>query len=77
MQVPEGFTLLIKADPRNALGSIIQVATSAGDCINVNNSWPLIPNEFITWSVKDASAIWFSCSATGNYLLFTVEKVRR
>jgi len=76
MAVPDGMQLLIKAHPLNAVASVIQVATSASECVNANSSWPLILNEPVAFAVKNARDIFVSTNAAGSMVIFSAEERR-
>ena len=73
MTIPDGFNLVIKAAPTNAIGAYIFVGETAAACLNINSSWPLVPNETISYAVKNANKIYVSGSV-GDAVLFTAEK---
>jgi len=75
MPVPDGMALLLKGFPRN--NQIVFVAKSASAATNINQAYPLIPNENVRYYVKNASAIYFAgitgFSAVNDILTITVE----
>ena len=73
--IPDGFVLVIKAAPTNAVGNFVFIAPSAGESVNINQSWPLVPNEWVSFGIKNAESIWFSGSSAGDFVLFTVERL--
>jgi hypothetical protein len=74
MLVPDGFALVIKSSPDNALGGRIYVAGNGADCINPNSAWPLVQNEAVAYYIQDARNLWVSSDTALNWVLFTVEK---
>jgi hypothetical protein len=74
MEVPDGMFLAIKSSPLNAVGSIIFVARSRADCLNVNSSWHLALNESISYQVKNASTFYVSSNLAGSLALFSAEQ---
>lgn len=79
MPVPDGFQLMIKSHPANPAASFIYVAESQSLALDANGQWPLIPNEFVTYGVQNASSIWVSgfvapFPAGGLFVVFTCEK---
>lgn len=72
--IPDGMELVIKASPLNAVGSLIYVARSQADAGNVNASWPLMPNEPISYKVKDANIFWIGSNVIGSIAFYTVEQ---
>jgi len=74
MAVPEGMMLSVKSYPTNAVGSIIQVASSISEATNINSSWPLIPNEAMTWQVQNADQIYVSATVAGSIVIFGAER---
>jgi len=73
-EVPSGMNLVIKSYPLNAPGSLIQIATSAAECLNPNSSYPLIPNEAIAYSVQNAKEFYVSTNVAGSIAVFTAER---
>lgn len=74
MVIPDGMSLAIKASPLNAVGSLIFVARTPAECLNPNSAWPLIPNESITYQVKNADAYQVSTNIAGSIAVFTAEQ---
>ena len=74
MEIPDGMALAIKAWPLNAVGSLIFVARTPAEATNVNSSWPLIPNESITYHVKNANRFHVSSNVAGSIAIFTAEQ---
>jgi hypothetical protein len=75
MTVPDGFAVVIKADPNNAAGGFIRIGDSSGGATNPNSSWPLVPNESISYYIQDPWNLWYSGTNAGDAAIFTVEKV--
>lgn len=76
MVIPDGMHLLVKAHPFNAAASLIQVATSASECLNVNSSWPLALNEPIAFAIENAQDIFISTNIAGSQAIFVAEERR-
>ena len=74
VEIPDGMALAIKSSPLNAVGSLIFVARTPAECINPNTAWPLIPNEAITYFVKNAKTIYISSNVAGSIAIFTTEQ---
>jgi len=74
MEIPDGMSLAIKSSPLNAALSLIFVARTPAECTNPNSAWPLIPNEAITYQVKNAKAIYVSTNVAGSIAIFTAEQ---
>ena len=74
MEIPDGMSLAIKAWPLNAAASLIFVARTPAECTNPNSAWPLIPNEAITYLVKNAKAFYVSTNIAGSIAIFTAEQ---
>lgn len=72
--IPDGMSLAIKSSPLNAVGSLIFVAKTPAECTNPNSAWPLIPNESITYQVKNANAYHVSTNIAGSIAIFTAEQ---
>lgn len=76
MVIPSGMHLLVKAHPFNAAASLIQVATSASECLNVNSSWPLVLNEPVAFAIENAQDIFISTNIAGSQAIFVAEERR-
>ena len=74
MLIPDGMSLVIKASPLNAVGSLIFVAKSPAESTNPNSAWPLVPNEPIAYQVKNADAFHVSTNVANSVALFTAEQ---
>ena len=74
--IPDGFEIAIKSWPANPVGAYINVGKSRADVLNQNESWPLIPNESITYKIKNASEIWVASTAATTWVCWTVEQKR-
>ena len=75
LEVPEGLQLVVKSHPLNPAASIIQVGSTAAECLNVNSSWPLIANESVGLQVKNANSIYVSSNLANCVVIFLAEKV--
>lgn len=74
MVIPSGMLLMIKAWPFNAVGSLVFVATSSAECVNLNSSWPLLRNEPVAYAVENANAFFVSSNVAGSIVIFSVER---
>ena len=74
MEVPDGMALAIKSSPVNAAASLIYVARTPAECTNPNSSWPLVPNEAITYFVKNTNTFYVSTNIAGSIAIFTAEQ---
>jgi hypothetical protein len=76
MLVPDGFTLSIKAYPTNPAMSLVRIGDTAVTCRSMEQSWPLIPNESISYRVKNAGMLYASATANLCFVVLTVERDR-
>ena len=76
MVIPSGMQLLVKAHPFNAAASLIQVATSAAECLNVNSAYPLVLNEPVAFAIENAQDIFVSTNIAGSQVIFVTEERR-
>ena len=72
--IPSGMALVIKAWALNP--GWLQVGASMGECVNVNQSFPLLPNEVLTYQVENADQIYIAATAAGCFACLTVEQRR-
>lgn len=72
--IPDDFQLLIKGWPTNA--GLIWVGGAQLECININQVWPILPNEQVGYKVSNANAIWVSAVVAGDIVVCTVEQRR-
>jgi len=72
IRVPSGMSLIIKAWTLNP--GILQVGASLAECSNVNQSFPLLPNEIVAYQVQNANQIYIAANAAGCTVCLTVEK---
>jgi len=79
--VPDGFMLQLKGWPTN-LGTIY-IGNAQGTVTNINQVWPLIPNEAVGYGVKNARELYVAgiappagASIVGDWLGITVEQRR-
>lgn len=75
--VPSGMVLIIKAWALNPAGSWLQVGGTLGECVNVNQSFPLLPSEVVGYQVQNANQIWIAATAAPSFASLTVEQRRR
>lgn len=76
MVVPDGMSLIVKAHFLNAAASVIQVATSAAECLNPNSSYSLVPNEPVAFQLENSQAIFISTNIAGSQAIFVAEERR-
>lgn len=76
MAIPDGMSLAVKGHPLNVAASLVMVASSAADCININSSWPLAPNEAIAFAIENAEDIYVSTNVAGSRVIFVAEERR-
>ena len=74
MTIPSGISLVIKANPINAVGSLIYVATTAAESTNPNSSYPLVPNESVGYALQNAEDIYVSSNIAGSIAIFSAEQ---
>jgi hypothetical protein len=72
--IPSGMTLAIKAWTLNP--GWLQVGATRAECTNVNQSFPLLPNEVVTYQVENADKIYIGATAAGCFACLTVEQKR-
>jgi len=74
MTIPSGMSVVIKASPLNAVGSLIYVATTAAESTNPNSSWPLVPNESVGYALQNAEEVYVSSNIAGSIAIFSAEQ---
>lgn len=72
--VPSGMSLVIKAWSLNP--GWLQVGATQAECMNVNQSFPLLPNEVVGYQVENADRIYIAATAAGCFACLTVEQRR-
>jgi hypothetical protein len=78
--IPSGMTLVIKAYALNP--AWLWVGASLGEVANVNQAFPLLPNEVVTYQVENANQIYISAmtpagvATAGCFACLTVEQRR-
>lgn len=77
MEIPEGMVLNIKAWPLNGAGNLVYIGYSQGQSTNLNDVWPLIPNEAIQYQIKNANVLWASGAIANLFVCLTCEKRKR
>jgi hypothetical protein len=73
LSIPDGMALVIKAAPYNNAAGYIRVGQTAAECLNINSSFPLVPNESISLYIVNANKLYFSGTVTGDFVYFLVE----
>ena len=71
--VDDDFVLFLKADPANPVGSIVRIASTRADAQSTA-SYPLVPNEFRTIKIRNASQLWVSASNVPAWVLVSTER---
>lgn len=74
IKVPDDMDIVVKADPGNAVGSIVRVAENEANAIDPVNSYPLIPNEFRAVRIQDASKLWVSATVLPAAVIVSAEQ---
>ncbi len=69
--VPDDMEIQLKGWPAN--GGVIYLASSDPEAKNINSIWPLLPNEPAGYRVKNLNSIYFSGTAVGDWVCWTVE----
>lgn len=72
MIVPDNFEVLIKAYPANNPASLIFVVTNPAP--NINNAHPLVPNEPVSYKIKDTGKIYLFTNIAGSQATVSVEQ---
>lgn len=70
--VPSGMALVIKAWPLNP--GWLQVGFSLAECTNVNQSYPLLPNESVGYFIQNADEVYIAATVAGCFACLTVEQ---
>lgn len=70
--VPDGFSVLVKAWPGNAVGAFIFVITNPAP--NQSMAYPLVFNEAVRLSIKDTGKIHLFTNVAGSQATVTVEQ---
>lgn len=72
---PEGFDTVVKADPNNPVGSFVYVGYDAASANNINQSYPLVPNEAVSYGISNMKILWFVPSQANLWIILSCEKV--
>jgi hypothetical protein len=72
IEIPDGFALQIKGWPTN--GGIVYIAQSDSAARNINQVWPILPNEAVGYFIKNAKALYVSGTVIGDSCVVTVEQ---
>lgn len=72
--IPSGMALVIKAWALNP--GWLQVGASRAECVNVNQSFPLLPSEVLTYQVENADQIYIAGTVAACFACLTVEQKR-
>jgi hypothetical protein len=74
LSVMDDFSLMLKADPTNPVNSVVRVASTRADAQGANGSYPLVPNEFRTFKIRNASQLYVSASAVPAWVIVSTER---
>ena len=69
--IPSGMSLVIKAWALNP--GWLQVGASIAASTNVNQSFPMLPNEIVGYQIQNANQIWVAGTVPGCFACLTVE----
>jgi len=72
--VPSGMSLVIKAWALNP--GWLQVGNTLAECVNINQSFPLLPNEIVGYQIKNAEDKCIAATVAGCFACLTVEQYR-
>jgi hypothetical protein len=72
--IPSGMSLVIKAWALNP--GWLQVGASPAGCTNINQSFPLIPNEIVGYQIQNAEELYIAGTVAGCFACLTVEQRR-
>jgi len=72
--IPSGMSIVLKAWPLNP--GWLQVGASIAECSNVNQSFPLLPSEIVTYQVQNADEVYVAGTVAGCFVTITVEQRR-
>ena len=72
--IPSGLAMVLKAWALNP--GWLQIGASVAECANVNQSFPLLPNEVVAYQVQNADQIYVAATAAGCFVCLTVEQRR-
>lgn len=70
--VPSGMSLVIKAWALNP--GWLQVGFSLAECTNINQSFPLLPNELVGYQIQNADEVYVAGTLPGCFACLTVEQ---
>lgn len=70
--VPSGMSLVIKAWALNP--GWLQVGGSLAECTNINQTFPLLPNEVVGYQVQNADQVYIAATVAGCFACLTVEQ---
>ena len=70
--VPSGMSLVIKAWALNP--GWLQVGSSLAASVNINQSFPMLPNEIVGYQIGNADQVWLAATAPGCFACLTVEQ---
>lgn len=74
LEVPDGMYLLVKAWSVNPPLSLVYVAETPANAVNVDLAWPLMPNEVVRWKVKNAEALYVSATVAACWVTISAEQ---
>ncbi len=73
--IPDDFQILLRGWWAN--GGIIYVGGSESESVNINTTWPLLPNDIVGYRIQNANTIWISGTTVTDSLVLTVEQRQR
>jgi hypothetical protein len=73
LSIPDGMSLVVKSAPYNNAAGYIRIGQTAAECLNINSSFPLVPNESVGLYVVNANKLYFSGTVAGDFVYFLVE----
>jgi hypothetical protein len=76
ISVIDDMSLILKAWPVNPIGSLVFVAETAAYTQNPDTSYPLMPNEAVTYRVKNAVSIYVAANVAACWVIVTAEQRR-
>lgn len=71
--IPDDMSMVIKADPANPVGFFVLLASTRAKCLSRDQSWPLQPNEGISYRIQGTTSLWVSATAVPAWVCITSE----
>ena len=69
--IPDDMQIQLKGWPTNA--GLIYLASTAPQSSNIESVWPILANEAIGYRIKNLNSLYFSGTAVGDWVVWTVE----